>query len=156
MILLLATTLRRRIWIDSHRCFSVFAKFGSKRVRKTCVEKKYYATFFKEFMQLFLDAFGSAATDVSAFWLKKKMLFFHEILFFFARFFGFSRSLPTQMARQPPMFQRFGKAIFYNGILRRATVFTTGFEKNGRKIKKVRFFDKTVFPGNGPFSRATL
>ena len=28
MILLLATTLRRRIWIDSHRCFSVLATFG--------------------------------------------------------------------------------------------------------------------------------
>ena len=82
------------------------------------------------------------------------MLFFHEILFFFARFFGFSRLLPTQMARQPPMFQRFGKAIFYNGILRRAEVFTTGFEKNGRKIKKVRFFDKTGRRQNRPFSRA--
>ena len=87
MILLLATTLRRRIWIDSHRCFSVFAKFGSKRVRKTCVEKKYYATFFKEFMQLFLDAFGSAATDVSAFWLKKKNVVFSWNFVFFCSIF---------------------------------------------------------------------
>ena len=33
----------------------------------------------------------------------------------------------AHLARQPPMFQRFGKAIFYNGILRRAEEFTTGF-----------------------------
>ena len=82
------------------------------------------------------------------------MIIFDEILIFFARFFGFSQHLPSQMARQPPMFQRFGKASFYNGILRRAEVFTTGFEKNGRKIKKVRFFDKTGRRQNRPFSRA--
>ena len=60
----------------------------------------------------------------------------------------------AHLARQPPMFQRFGKASFYNGILRRAEVFTTGFEKNCRKIKKVRFFDKTGRRQNRPFSRA--
>ena len=154
MILLLATTLRRRIWIDSHRCFSVFAKFGSKRDRKTCVEKTYHATFFKEFMQLFLDAFGSAATDVSAFWLNKKMLFFHEILFFSVDFLDFRVSCPLKWLGSHRCFSVLAKPFFTTGFWGWQQHLQRDLNKNGRKIKKVRFFDKTGRRQYRPFSRA--
>ena len=142
MILLLATTLRRRIWIDSHRCFSVFAKFGSKRDRKTCVEKSYYATFFLRIYATFLDAFGSAATDVSASWLKKKWLFFKNFWFFLLDFLDFRNICHLKWLGSHRCFSVLAKPFFTTGFWGGQKFLQRDLKKIVEKSKKCDFSTK--------------
>ena len=56
------------------RRFSVLVRFGWKSGLEDPVAKSYFVTVFLMNFATFLDSFGSAATDVSAFLLNKMIL----------------------------------------------------------------------------------
>ena len=104
------------------------------------------------------EAFGSTATDVSAFSLnlaqkgtEKHALKNHTMQLFFKNLCNFPWCIWLGSHR---CFSVLAKPFFTTGFWGWQQHLQRDLNKNGRKIKKVRFFDKTGRRQNRPFSRA--